>query len=112
MPFSLRQEQRLEIFIPQDVADMAVVVAPDIFETTFQRDAHEDISDLHFDATKQLIRATGLPVSRDARPSLVDLADNEDALILSASDLRAFTAWWRLERRNRDRLAERSSYMC
>lgn len=100
VPFILRQEQQLEILIPQDVADKAVVVASEIIEATIQRNTHEHISDLRFDVASNLLRVTGLPVSREAQPNLVDLAYNEDALILSAPDLRSFTAWWRLERRS------------
>jgi hypothetical protein len=98
VPFNSRQDQQLEILIPQDVADRALAVTPEIIEATFQRNTHEHISNLHFDATSELVRITGLPISRDARSSLVDLAHNEDALILSASDLRSFAAWWRIER--------------
>jgi hypothetical protein len=108
VPFILRQQRRLEILIPQDVADKAVAVAPDIIEATFQRNAHEDISNLSFDAPSKLVRITGLPVSREAQPSLVDLAFNEDALILSVADVRSFAAWWRLKRGSRDRLVKRS----
>jgi hypothetical protein len=106
VPFFLRQEQRLEILVPQDVADKAVAVAADIIEATFQRNAHEEISDLRFDATTGLVRVTGLPISREAQLSLINLAYNEDALVLSVPDLRSFTAWWRFERRSRDRSAK------
>ncbi len=111
VPFTLRQEQQVEILIPRDVANKAAAVTSQIIEEALQRNAHEHISDLRFDATSELVRVTGLPVSREARSSLVDLAYNEDALILSSSDLQSFTAWWRLERGSHDRSVDRGPYM-